>query len=63
MTYPVQTPRLFMYRSKAGWLMAILCLFMGSLHGQEIGSPKPDANIGPLRIGVALPFHAKGTKT
>lgn len=63
MTYPVQTPRLFMYRSKTGWLMAILCLFMGSLHGQEIGSPKPDANIGPLRIGVALPFHAKGTKT
>lgn len=45
-----------------GCVVGTVCLFSGVLSGQEIGVPRPDANVGPLRIGIALPFHSKGSK-
>lgn len=45
------------------FLLGLMCLILGStLNGQDLASPKPDANVGPLRIGIALPFHSKSEK-
>ena len=45
-----------------GLWMWVLCLCINSVVGQAIVAPKTDTNAGPLRIGIALPFHSKGEK-
>lgn len=45
-----------------GFCLVVMCLGVINSNGQEIGAPRPDQGAGPLRIGIALPFHAKNEK-
>jgi len=45
-----------------GLCVVALCLWTGVVVAQELVGPKADTHVGPLRIGIALPFHAKSEK-
>lgn len=45
-----------------GLWFGVMCLLIGSMNAQELVAPKLDAAAGPLRIGIALPFHAQSVK-
>lgn len=59
-------PSSFKVFSRTLWVMKFLLLgffFVSSeLVAQELVAPKADASAGPLRIGIALPFHAQNSK-
>jgi hypothetical protein len=43
-------------------LVFIGLLWVSGLNAQELVAPKTEGHVGPLRIGIALPFHAQGEK-
>ena len=57
-----QTQNIALQSPLKGLCMGVMCLAMGTLNAQELVAPKTDVSAGPLRIGIALPFHAQSTK-